>query len=145
MLNCKVREAVTHGYYCPFPRRPVNPCGWVSPQSSGSPVSKGSPGWRATPTPSTVCHFVGALSLILPQTARESVGLDHWESYDKEVRWRVLKQPALGLGRLSSYLQCPSRNPNQQQSEKITDEMGKTFLSYLSDKGLMSKIYEELI
>ena len=48
-------------------------------------------GLEPTPTPNTVCHFVGALSLILPQTARESVGLDHWESYDKEVRWRVLK------------------------------------------------------
>lgn len=84
--------------------------------------------------------------MILPQIARESVGLDHWESYyDREVRWRVLKQPALGLGRLSSYLQCPGRNPNQKQSEKITDEMGKTFSSYLSDKGLISNIYEELI
>lgn len=59
-------------------------------------------------------HVMGVPTLIVyHRDCRGSVGLNNWESDCDGEEGRGLQQSAHGLGRPSSYLQCPCSNPNQ--------------------------------
>lgn len=116
----------------PLPQASTTPCGEISPEPSVPPIGKENPGGSNPPHLQHWGHFVRAPTLIVPQGLQGNL----WGSATgnltvMEKREGVCKNQHMDLGRLSSYRQCTSSNPNQWLSSSAEPSWGYTLTTEL--------------